>query len=293
MTAPVGPRPAATRGGAPAGPPAAAARGPAGSRAAFGDDPAGSHASRDDDGAAPSGTFVASALALDLQAESARLEGLSPAERLSFALDVFGDDLLFTSSFGAGSGVLLHLWSRVAPGRPVVFVDTGFHFDETLRYRDDLARQLGLRVEVARPAQDPAAFVVEHGPDIYLRDPDFCCARNKVDPLEPYRARARAWVSGLRRDQGKTRAAAPVLRLEPDGVVKVHPLVTMTADDARAYMAEHGVPEHPLVKRRYLSIGCAPCTSPVADGDDERAGRWAGKGKTECGLHTRFGAPSS
>jgi phosphoadenosine phosphosulfate reductase len=84
----------------------------------------------------------------------------------------------------------------------------------------------------------------------------------------------------------------PILRREPDGVVKVHPLATLTGDEARAYMLEHGVPEHPLVKRRYLSIGCEPCTRPVADGEDERAGRWAGTGKTECGLHTRFGAPS-
>jgi phosphoadenosine phosphosulfate reductase len=226
-------------------------------------------------------------LGFDLAAESARLEASSPAERLAFALDAFGDDLLFTSSFGAGSGVLLHLWSLVAPGRPVVFLDTGFHFDETLGYRDELTRLLGLRVEIARPAHTMAEFVVEHGPDIYLRDPDFCCARNKIDPIAPYRARARAWISGLRRDQSKERAQAPVLALEPDGLVKVHPLATMTAGEARAYLLEHGVPEHPLVKRRYLSIGCFPCTRPVADGEDERSGRWAGRAKTECGLHTR------
>ncbi len=230
-------------------------------------------------------------LTFDLEAESARLEAASPAERLAFALDAFGEGLLFTSSFGAGSGVLLHLWSRAAPGRPVLFLDTGFHFDETLRYRDELAARLGLNVEVARPAHTPAEFVVEHGPDVYLRDPDFCCARNKVDPLAPHRARARAWVSGLRRDQSGARAGVPVLRREPDGAVKVHPLATLRADEARAYLREHGVPEHPLVARRYLSIGCAPCTRAVADGEDERAGRWAGTGKTECGLHDRPGGP--
>jgi phosphoadenosine phosphosulfate reductase len=116
----------------------------------------------------------------DLEAESARLEAATPEGRLAFALDAFGEGLLFTSSFGAGSGVLLHLWSRVAPGRPVVFVDTGFHFDETLRYRDELARRLGLRLEVAKPPHTMAEFVVEHGPDVNVRDPDFCCARNKV-----------------------------------------------------------------------------------------------------------------
>lgn len=239
------------------------------------------------------GAQGAGALGFDIEAESARLEAASPAERLAFAVDAFGEGLLFTSSFGAGSGVLLHLWSQVAPDRPIVFVDTGFHFDETLRYRDELVRLLGLRLEVAKPPHTMAEFVVEHGPDINVRDPDFCCARNKVDPLEPYRARARAWVSGLRRDQSRERAAVPALRLEPDGVVKVYPLVTMTADEVRAYLLAHGVPEHPLVKRRYLSIGCEPCTRPVADGEGERSGRWAGSAKTECGLHNRFGTPSS
>lgn len=243
--------------------------------------------------ATPDGRAAGGALGFDLAAAGARLEASPPAARLAFAVATFGEGLLFTSSFGAGSGVLLHLWSRVAPGRPVIFVDTGFHFDETLRYRDDLVRRLGLRLEVARPPHAMAEFVAAHGPDVAARDPDFCCARNKVGPLDPYRARARAWVSGLRRDQGAARAAVPVLRREPDGVVKVHPLATMTGDEARAYLLAHDVPEHPLVKRRYLSIGCHPCTRPVAEGEGERAGRWAGTGKTECGLHTRFGPPSA
>ena len=190
---------------------------------------------------------------VDFAAESRRLEAATPEERLAFAMEVFGDKLLFTSSFGAGSGVLLHLWSRVARHLPVVFLDTGFLFDETLAYRDRVASELGLTVETVRPAISTSDFVVEHGADIYLRDPDFCCATNKVAPLEPYRRRALAWVSR----------------------------------EADAYMAAHAIPEHPMKARRYLSIGCAPCTSPVPDGGDERDGRWAGTGKTECGLHTR------
>lgn len=223
----------------------------------------------------------AGALAL----ESERLERRSPEERLAFAVERFGEELLFTSSFGAGSGVLLHLWSRVARGLPVVFIDTGFLFSETLAYRDLLVSRLGLDLRVVRPAVSTADFLWEHGADVTARDPDLCCRVNKVDPLAPLRASARAWVSGLRRDQGATRREIPILTREGDGPVKVHPLATMTAADVVEYMRRHGVPEHPLKARRYLSIGCEPCTRPVEDGEDERAGRWAGHAKTECGLH--------
>jgi len=236
---------------------------------------------------------VSGVSALDLARESARLEHASPEERLAFAVETWGDRLLFTSSFGAGSGVLLHLWSRVARHLPVVFIDTGFLFDETLAYRDLLARDLGLRVDVARPAVSRDDFLWQHGADVMARDPDFCCARNKVDPLEPYLARAAAWVSGLRRDQGKTREGVPILLPTEGGPIKVHPLATMTSADVHAYLERHAIPQHPLASRRYLSIGCWPCTQPVADGEDERAGRWAGRAKTECGLHTRLQPKSS
>jgi phosphoadenosine phosphosulfate reductase len=226
----------------------------------------------------------------DFVAESLALEGKSAHERLARAVELFGDDLLFTSSFGAGSGVLLHLWSEVARHLPVVFLDTGFLFPETLAYRDQLVDQLQLRLEIVRPAVARDDFLKEHGSTIYEFNPDFCCEHNKVAPLRPHLSRAKGWVSGLRRDQSKARADTPVLLPTDDGPVKVHPLVTMTAAEAKAYMVEHGVAEHPLVARRYLSIGCAPCTSPVAEGEDERSGRWAGKGKTECGIHTALRA---
>jgi phosphoadenosine phosphosulfate reductase len=217
--------------------------------------------------------------------ESVRLERATAEERLGFAVDTFGDALLFTSSFGTGSGVLLHLWSRVACHLPVVFIDTGFLFEETLAYRDRLVKELGLVLEVARPATSREDFLWAHGADVMARDPDFCCARNKVEPLEPWVRRARGWVSGLRRDQGSTRADVPILEPSDGGPVRIHPIATMTAADVRAYMSEHAIPEHPLRARRYLSIGCWPCTRAVADGGDERAGRWAGHAKTECGLH--------
>jgi phosphoadenosine phosphosulfate reductase len=127
---------------------------------------------------------------------------------------------------------------------------------------------------------------VKYGADIPSRDPDFCCAHNKVEPLKPYTARALGWVSGLRRDQSKTREHVPILLPTEGGPIKVHPLATMTRAEAQTYLEEHGIPEHPLKAKRYLSIGCYPCTQPVAEGEDERAGRWAGRAKTECGLHT-------
>jgi len=219
-----------------------------------------------------------------LAEDNAALEQKSPRERLAWAVERFGERLLFTSSFGAGAGVLLHLWSEVARELPVVFLDTNFHFPETLEYRDRLVAQLGLRLEIVRPAWTREQFLADEG-ELYLIDPDRCCALNKVAPLEPRRRAAAAWISGLRRDQSATRAATPILLADGDGPLKVHPIASMTARDVEAYLAAHGIPEHPLKARRFLSIGCAPCTRPVADGEDERAGRWAGTAKTECGLH--------
>jgi phosphoadenosine phosphosulfate reductase len=223
---------------------------------------------------------------LDVEAETDRLERATPEERLAFAVETWGDRLLFTSSFGAGSGVLLHMWSQVARHLPVVVIDTGFLFDETHAYIEQLTRQLGLLVEVARPAVARDDFLWQHGADVMGRDPDLCCAQNKIAPLRPYTERARAWVSGVRRDQARTREHLPILQPTEGGPIKVHPLATMTAGGTREYLQRHGVPEHPLRARRYLSVGCWPCTQPVAEGQDERAGRWAGSSKTECGIHT-------
>ena len=227
---------------------------------------------------------------LDLARANERLERATPEERLAFAAAEFGKDLLFTSSFGAQSAVLLHLWSVVCRELPVTFIDSGFLFPETLAYRDELAARLGLDVRVLHPDIANDVFVRDYGPDIQRTDPDFCCTLNKVAPLAPLKEAARGWVSGLRRDQ--SRARADVAILEQDGaLVRVHPIATFDAAAVAAYLAQHQLPEHPLVKRRYLSIGCAPCTRAVADGEDERAGRWAGSAKTECGLHSARTTP--
>jgi phosphoadenosine phosphosulfate reductase len=221
---------------------------------------------------------------VNLATENERLERASPEERLAFAAQNFGKDLLFTSSFGAQSGVLLHLWSVVCRELPVTFIDTGFLFPETLRYRDELAAQLGLDVRVLRPDLERDEFMGVHGADIQRRDADLCCAANKISPLAPLKATARGWVSGLRRDQSRTRASVSILEAE-DALVRVHPIADLSAADVAAYLTRHQIAEHPLVARRYLSIGCAPCTRAVAEGEDERAGRWAWSAKTECGIH--------
>lgn len=225
---------------------------------------------------------------LDVVAENARLERLTPLERLAFAADTFGDGLLFTSSFGAGAGVLLHMWSRVARKLPVVFIDTGFLFDETIAYRDQLVKDLGLHLKIVKPPHTKAEFLNEWGADISKENPDFCCHHNKIEPLRPLLETATAWVSGLRRDQSKTRADVPILLPSEGEPLKVHPLASMTAAEVAEYMKANAIPEHPLKARRYLSIGCQPCTRAVGEGEtDERAGRWAWSQKTECGLHAR------
>lgn len=221
-----------------------------------------------------------------LSPDNERLERASPRDRLAWAVDRWGRELLFTSSFGAGSGVLLHLWSLVARDLPVVFIDTGFLFEETHRYKDDLAARFGLRVEVVKPEHTRDAFLREYGGDVYRRDPDFCCGQNKVVPLQPRERAAKAWVSGLRRDQSRERANVPIVLEQEGGPTKVHPIATMTLKDVEAYMREHGIPEHPLRDEGYLSIGCEPCTRAVRPGEGERAGRWAWSNKSECGLHT-------
>ena len=224
----------------------------------------------------------------ETRARSEELEHRTPEERLTWALDTWGSRVLFTSSFGAGSGVLLHLWSRVAKGFPVVFIDTGFLFEETLRYRDQLAARLGLEIKVVKPPHTKDAFLAAWGSQIYRENPDFCCHQNKVLPLEPLLSDVDAWVTGLRRDQGPARAATPILQRGDGGIVKVSPITTMTRDDVAAYMAKHAIPENPLKERGFRSIGCQPCTRATRAGEDERAGRWEWSSKKECGLHTNL-----
>ncbi len=212
------------------------------------------------------------------------LEGASAEEIVRWAAETFGERFCVTSSMA--DAVLTHLVSRVIPGVAVLFLDTGLHFEETLRVRDTVGRTLPVTVRSIRPRLSVSEQDALHGPELFARDPDECCALRKVEPLrralEPYDA----WAAGLRRDESPTRADTPVVVYEASrGKVKVNPLAAWTQTDVDDYIARYDVPVNPLLKQGYASVGCRPCTRPIAAGEDPRAGRWPLFDKTECGLH--------
>ena len=226
----------------------------------------------------------------ELAAEAdARFEGIAdPVEQalavLRWAGETFGDAFAVTSSMA--DGLLSHLASRAVPGVNVVFLDTGYHFAETIGTRDWVSGVMPITLVNVQPAQTVAEQDAEYGGKLHDRDPDLCCSLRKVQPLAKALAGYTAWGSGVRRDESPTRAGTPVVDWDAKrGMVKVNPLAAWTQDDVDGYIAEHRVPVNPLQEIGYASIGCAPCTRPVAPGEDPRAGRWAGRGKTECGLH--------
>jgi phosphoadenosine phosphosulfate reductase len=202
--------------------------------------------------------------------------------------DILPGDVAIVSSFGADSAVLLHLVSQVDPSLPVYFLETGKHFPETLVYVETLRSQLGLtNVITIRPdASDMARF--DPRGELWESDPDSCCHIRKTEPLEPAMELYGGWVTGRKRYQTKERGVLPHFELTSDDRIKVNPLAYFSDADVNAYKSEHGLPEHPLFARGYKSIGCAPCTSAVAEGEDARAGRWRGLNKKECGIHFDF-----
>ena len=199
--------------------------------------------------------------------------------------DLFPGRIALVSSFGADSVVLLHMVSQVDPTTPVVFVDTGQHFEETLRYRDELVARLGL-ANVVMAAPD-AAVIAAEDPEKFLfaSDPDRCCDIRKVQPLARALDGYDAWITGRKGFQSATRSRVPLFEAEGDRV-KVNPLVGWSASDLLDYIRAADLPPHPLVAKGFPSIGCLPCTSRVAPGEDPRAGRWRGRTKSECGIHT-------
>jgi phosphoadenosine phosphosulfate reductase len=196
----------------------------------------------------------------------------------------FPGRIALVSSFGAEAALLLHIVAAIDPGLPVLFLETGKHFPETLRYRDELVARLGL-TGVRSLAPDRDALAVRD-PDgmLWRHDPDACCALRKVEPLARALAPFAAWITGRKRFHGGGRAELPVLEAE-GARIKVNPLAPWSAADIEADLAARGLPRHPLVEAGYLSIGCEPCTALPVRGDDRRSGRWAELAKTECGIH--------
>lgn len=214
-----------------------------------------------------------------------RYRGATAAELVAAMVrDEFRGRIALVSSFGSSAAVLLKLVALADPATPVLFLDTGKHFGETLRYRDALAGRLGLTgLHVVRPRPENVA---EHDPKgiLWMKRPDRCCYLRKVEPMRRALSGFDAWLNGRRRGQSASRAAMPPF--EADGRrVKINPLHDWTQADVDAFYEAHGLPRHPLEEDGFVSIGCLTCTDRVAPGEDPRAGRWRGSGKTECDIH--------
>jgi phosphoadenosine phosphosulfate reductase len=214
------------------------------------------------------------------------LRNASPAEVIATALQTVGREYLaVVSSFGTESAALLQVMADVDPAIPVIFLDTGWLFEETLAYRDTLIATLGLRdVRSIKPLEET---LLHEDPDreLWFSDPDACCRIRKVEPLARALAPFSAWINGRKRFQGGLRAAIPVV--EDDGVrLKFNPFANISREGIEAIYAHAKLPPHPLAASGYLSVGCMPCTSRTSPDEDARAGRWRGRAKTECGIHT-------
>jgi phosphoadenosine phosphosulfate reductase len=235
-------------------------------------------------------TLLAEDLIRDL---NARFEVAGPAEIVDWALEGSGmDRIAIASAFQLEGTCLIHMATRVRPDVPILFLETGFHFAETLAFKERLTERLGLNVMDLTGDYTVQEQAEAFGPRLYERDPRRCCELNKVIPFDRALRRYDAWMTSLRRDSAWTRKNAPIVsqtKLDGDGktLVKINPVANWTSQDAWAYVKEHDLPRNPLYDLGYASIGCAPCTRLVFPGEDERAGRWSGLLKTECGIHVR------
>jgi len=216
------------------------------------------------------------------------LEHRSAEEILRWAADQFAPRLTFATGFGIEGCAIIDMVARAALPVDLFTLDTGLLFPETYEVWRRLEEKYGVTIRAVRPEHTVDQQAALLGPELWARDPDRCCELRKTEPLRAALTGFDAWLSAIRRDQTPDRADAPVVGWDGRfGLVKISPLVRWTFDDVRAYVKEHDVPYNVLHDRGYPSVGCAPCTTPVAAGEDARAGRWRGREKTECGLHLR------
>jgi phosphoadenylyl-sulfate reductase (thioredoxin) len=226
----------------------------------------------------------------EVEAAARRLEGGSPLAALRWAAERFAPRIAFATGFGPEGCVLVDLIGRHRLPIDVFTLDTGLLFAETRELWRGLESRYGLTIRAVRPELTVAEQAELHGERLWARDPDRCCALRKVQPLRVALEGHEAWIAAIRRDQTAERAGAAVVERDLNtGLVKVSPLVTWTSEQVWSYLREHDVPTNPLHAAGYPSVGCWPCTSAVAPGEDARAGRWRGHAKTECGLHYRPG----
>jgi len=222
-----------------------------------------------------------------LKRESDRLETSTPQEVIQWAVDEYGDQLTMATAFGPEGCTILAMLAEIAPQTHVFNLDTGYQFEETLQLRDRIARRLGIEVQLERPETTVEEFEEMHGGPLYKTNPDQCCFHRKIEVLHRAVDGFTAWMSAIRRDQSDFRKNAPIVGWDKKfGLVKVNPLANWTKADVWGYITKQDVPYNPLHDQGYPSVGCWPCTRKVLFGQDERAGRWSGTEKTECGLHT-------
>ena len=223
----------------------------------------------------------------ELSRESQRLESATPAEIIAWAVDRYHPKLTMATAFGPEGCVIIHFLSQIERSVHVFNLDTGYQFKETLELRERIRQRYGIEVEMKQPASTVAQYELQHGGPLYKTNPDQCCFDRKVRVLQEASLGWSAWMSGIRRDQSPDRAKTPIVGWDKKfGLVKISPLANWTKNDVWKLIADRDIPYNPLHDQGYTSIGCWPCTRSVMFGEDERAGRWSGSAKTECGLHT-------
>ncbi len=216
---------------------------------------------------------------------NAQFEDSTPEQILGWATTTFPDDIILTCSFQHEGIALAHMLRSIKPDIPVVFINTRFHFKETLEYKDTIVKLLGLNLREVGAKMNFEEFKKRYTDELYKTDPDLCCKINKVEPLQEVLATTKCWVNGRRRDQTNERHNIRHVELQ-GSIVKVNPLARWASKDTYHYLHAHNIPLNPLFEKGYTSVGCQPCTSLPLEGSDERSGRWAGSNKRECGIHT-------
>jgi len=206
---------------------------------------------------------------------------------LEWGFDVFGEELVFTTAFGYSGTAVLHHALKFNPDIKIYFIDTGFHFKETLKFKDKIAEEWNLNLEVIKPDISKEKLHEKLGKKPWGKNADLCCHYNKVEPLLRVIHKHDAWLSGIRRDQSRSRGGIKVVDLDGRGIIEICPMAKWTRGKTWAYIKDNDIPYHPLHNKGYPSVGCKPCTAKVEEGGDERDGRWPDMQKLECGIHIK------
>lgn len=232
----------------------------------------------------------------ELRVLSEKFEGAGLPEILGWCWERFGKRAAIGTSFQGAGLVVIHHARELGLDFPVFTIDTGLLFPETLALKAALEERYGFEIESLKPEQSVAEQEAEHGPALWARHPDTCCTLRKVIPLQNKLAALDVWITGVRRQQSETRERTRIIEiykfdvLRDRHIIKLNPMAGWSREEVREFLRKHGIPQNPLLEQGYRSIGCMPCTRPVAEGESERAGRWTGFDKSECGIHTFLGS---